>query len=304
MNIYSKPAKKIFLILISGIVALCYSSCTQNPHQDFVESKQGYLFKTCLTHSQSPRPQKGDILVGEITIKLNDSVELFSNFGTPKRLFSIKEPTEGSLDEFFLSVHLNDSVIIISPAEYVCSLIPDLEYRAGDKLYYYFKLHSIISQHQKTEEEQRNETALAEEQATIQAYIEKKHITIPPDSSGLYFRLLKRSSGPLAQPGNKVKVFYTAKLLNDSIVQTNMESVAKQHKLDLSPAILKPFEFILGDDGIITAWTETLIKMKEGEQAQIIVPSRLAYGKEGSRLIPPYTPLVFDLHLISIESQK
>ena len=294
MNFFSKTS---FILLI----ALFLTACTHDPYEGFVETKQGYLFKICTTHSEAPRPQVGDILVGEITVKFNDSTKLFSNLGTPKRLFTVKTPVEGSLDELFLSMHLEDSLIIISPAEYVCSFVTDLDYQAGDKLYYYFKLSGIVSKHQQTEAEKEDETALAEERSSIQQYLEKHRLNIQPDSSGLYFRYLKRHEGTPARLGDKVKVFYTVRMLNDIIVQTNVKSVADRHKLNITPSILRSFDFTLGDDGIISAWTETLLRMCQGDQVQIIVPSKLAYGKEGSRHIPPYTPLVFDLYLSSVE---
>lgn len=287
-----------------GFIALFLAACTHDPYEGFVETKQGYLFKTCTIHSDAPRPRVGDVLVGEITVKLNDSTELFTNAGSPERLFTVKEPVEGNLDELFLSMHLEDSIIIISPAEYVCPFVVDFDYQSGDKLYCYFKLRGIISKHQQTQAEKEDEAALAKEQAAIREYMEKHRLNMQSDSSGLYFRFLKRYEGPTARLGDRVKVFYTVRMLNDSIVQTNVKSVAEQNRLDVAPSVLRSFDFTLGDDGIIAAWTAALVKMHQGDQVQIITPSALAYGKDGSRYIPPYTPLVFDLYLSSIEQKQ
>jgi FKBP-type peptidyl-prolyl cis-trans isomerase FkpA len=52
----------------------------------------------------------------------------------------------------------------------------------------------------------------------------------------------------------------------------------------------------------IEAWDEALRLMRDGTKAKIIAPYELAYGPEGREQIPPYTPLVFDLHINSVGS--
>ena len=46
-----------------------------------------------------------------------------------------------------------------------------------------------------------------------------------------------------------------------------------------------------------------LYKLKKGEKAKIILPSQLAFGDQGSSngVIPPYTPLVYQIEIIDIK---
>jgi peptidyl-prolyl cis-trans isomerase A (cyclophilin A) len=41
--------------------------------------------------------------------------------------------------------------------------------------------------------------------------------------------------------------------------------------------------------------------MTEGEKVTVLIPSKLAYGAMGAgSLIPPFTPLIFDMELVRV----
>nr|XP_022319102.1 peptidyl-prolyl cis-trans isomerase FKBP1B-like [Crassostrea virginica] len=59
----------------------------------------------------------------------------------------------------------------------------------------------------------------------------------------------------------------------------------------------KPHFFVVGEE--IPALNEGVKSMSKGEICQLTATSDLAYGKEGKPgLIPPNTPVVFELHLV------
>ncbi|SFE19047.1 FKBP-type peptidyl-prolyl cis-trans isomerase [Spirosoma endophyticum] len=51
----------------------------------------------------------------------------------------------------------------------------------------------------------------------------------------------------------------------------------------------------------VPGFSEGLAKLKVGEQAIIVFPSRLGYGSDGRSVIPPYAPLRFDIELVSVQ---
>lgn len=57
------------------------------------------------------------------------------------------------------------------------------------------------------------------------------------------------------------------------------------------------YSFVLGQS--IPGFDEGLAKLKVGEKATIILPSKIAYGTTGNGPIPPYAPLRFDIELVS-----
>ena len=73
------------------------------------------------------------------------------------------------------------------------------------------------------------------------------------------------------------------------------------------------YEFKVGDyesdASPITGWHLGLEHFKEGEKGRLIIPYQLAYGESGRYTtknnvsIPPYETLVFDVEVISVESE-
>jgi len=71
---------------------------------------------------------------------------------------------------------------------------------------------------------------------------------------------------------------------------------------DSSRTKRRPFEFDLGKGNVITGWDEALKGVREGTKLQIIVPAKLAYGRQGvsSMGIPPNADLIFKIEVIKI----
>jgi FKBP-type peptidyl-prolyl cis-trans isomerase len=56
----------------------------------------------------------------------------------------------------------------------------------------------------------------------------------------------------------------------------------------------------LGDGAVVKGFEEGLLKLKVGEKATLVFPSTIGYGTTGSGAkIPPYSPLIFTVEIIS-----
>lgn len=54
-------------------------------------------------------------------------------------------------------------------------------------------------------------------------------------------------------------------------------------------------------DSVINGWSSALQQMPVGAKWRLVIPSAQAYGADGAgELIPPYTPLVFEIELLGI----
>lgn len=52
-------------------------------------------------------------------------------------------------------------------------------------------------------------------------------------------------------------------------------------------------------DSVISGWSSALQQMPAGAKWRLVIPSALAYGADGAgELIPPFTPLVFEIELL------
>lgn len=126
-----------------------------------------------------------------------------------------------------------------------------------------------------------------EEMKLLEEYIAANNITVKPTSSGLYYIETLEGSGEQAVGGKTVTVHYTGKLIDGTVFDS---SVGRS-----------PFSFQLGVGKVIPGWDEGVAMMKVGGKATLIIPSSLGYGTSGSGKIPPYSTLIFDVELLSMQ---
>jgi FKBP-type peptidyl-prolyl cis-trans isomerase FkpA len=106
-------------------------------------------------------------------------------------------------------------------------------------------------------------------------------------SSGLVYHEVVQGTGNSPSLTSTVRVHYTGKLSTGIV-------------FDSSHNHGKPIQFGLGQ--VIPGWQEGLQLMKAGGKAVIVIPSELAYGKDGSPPnIPPLATIYFDVELIDVE---
>ena len=111
-------------------------------------------------------------------------------------------------------------------------------------------------------------------------------ITLP---SGLQYKVIKKGAGKTPKATDTVTVNYRGTLINGT-------------EFDSSYLRGQPASFKV--NGVIRGWTEALQLMKEGAEWQLYIPSELAYGERGvGRDIGPYSTLIFEVELISINDQ-
>jgi FKBP-type peptidyl-prolyl cis-trans isomerase FklB len=52
---------------------------------------------------------------------------------------------------------------------------------------------------------------------------------------------------------------------------------------------------------VIKGWTEALTMMPIGSKWELYIPQELAYGSQDTGTIPPFSTLIFEVELLSIE---
>lgn len=127
-----------------------------------------------------------------------------------------------------------------------------------------------------------------EELEKIDDYLKKNNLPSQPDGNGIYWISHQETCEQDVQYGKTIKIKYEGSFLDG-------------RKIDI---LSKPMEFMYGSpDQIIKGLNIVIGEMKKGENAKIIVPSRLAFGEKGSAngTIPPYSSLVYNIEIIDIK---
>jgi len=115
----------------------------------------------------------------------------------------------------------------------------------------------------------------------------KKKEGVITTNSGLQYKVLKAGSGKKATDNSVVTVNYRGRLLDG----TEFDSSYKNGK----PATFNIHRVIPG-------WTEVLKLMREGDKFEVYIPSRLAYGFNGSGdKIGPSEMLIFEIELLKVD---
>jgi peptidylprolyl isomerase len=105
--------------------------------------------------------------------------------------------------------------------------------------------------------------------------------------SGLQFFDIEESNGASPTAGQTVVVHYSGWLEDGTLFDSSVQRGT-------------PFEFVLGQGGVIQGWDEGVTTMQVGGKRQLVIPPELAYGETGSGAIPPGATLIFDIELLEI----
>lgn len=109
-------------------------------------------------------------------------------------------------------------------------------------------------------------------------------------ASGLLYWIRKKGNEVSAGTDDSVLVRYKGTLLDGSV-------------FDQSPASGEPVTFKIAQ--VIPAWKEALSMIGEEGQIVILAHSDLGYkGQRIGRVIPPYSPLIFEIELIDVNQSQ
>lgn len=107
-------------------------------------------------------------------------------------------------------------------------------------------------------------------------------------ASGLEYEILKKGTGPIPTDSNTVKVHYHGTLIDGTVFDSSVDRK--------EPAVFPVNQVIKG-------WTEALKLMPVGSKFKLYVPQELAYGSADRGAIKPFSMLIFEVELLSIEKK-
>ncbi len=125
------------------------------------------------------------------------------------------------------------------------------------------------------------------------ALAKKPVVNVPkgPAPTKLVTKDLVVGTGPTVKAGQTVTVNYVGVLYKNG------------KEFDSSWSRNQPATFPLTSGGVIPGWVQGIPGMKVGGRRELIIPASLAYGSKGSgSTVPPNSPLVFVVDLLSISS--
>ena len=304
-----KKSIKFATLLVAGTAMLC--ACNSGDMAGFKTTENGLYYKFEKQNKDGQQVQEGDVLVGEMTVRF-DTMELFSTNGNATRIAQAMPSFNGGLYEGLIMMHVGDvatfAIEADSLAKYVqpSQMPPSYEPGKGMKLFYEINLQDIVSKDDLAAEQanymQEVQKRQAEEPEEIAEFVKENKITVKPTAEGLYVIVKKKGNGPKVATGKEINVNYTGRLLDGTMFDSSVEGDARSGEIYEPSRTYEPMTYVVGRDKLINGWEQGVMGQPAGTILQLVIPSALAYGPRGAGTqIPPYSPLVFDIEIISVK---
>lgn len=283
--------KKILSLLL--VLSVCSFAFAQNIK--YKKSDKGARY-SILKSNKGERIKLNDVVFIQIRYSTEKDSVLFDSWkmGGPITLKVTKPTFKGDLMDALTLLTANDSAAFLFNADSMFAKtfnMPRPEFvKPGSDLKFVIKVQRVTTEDVlKADEIKVQKEKDMEEIVLIEKYIADNGLTVQTAASGLKYVISNPGTGAKAEAGKTVKVHYTGKLLNGT-------------KFDSSLDRSEPLEFVLGKGMVIQGWDEGIALLSEGGKALLIIPSKIAYGARGAGgVIPPFTPLTFEVELVSVQ---
>jgi FKBP-type peptidyl-prolyl cis-trans isomerase FkpA len=298
-NLFDKmKIKYLGLIILLAII-----SCKPNNEK---RTASGMRYILHAHKDRGRKPVKGDYVTVRMVYRdANDSV-LFDSRVKPARFQLRQSPFAGSMEEGLMELSEGDSATLFVSAdsmyEKVLGPVSDFTVakpKAGSFLKFDVKLARVQNYNEAELEMATNEANMMDAEArTLESYMKEKEIAANAEPEGYFIIRHSEGKGELITPGTTVQINYAGRFLNGNLFDSNVDKG-------------KPYTFTIGAGSVIAGWELAFQKLKQGDKATLIIPSKLAYGKEGLRnpngsvyRVPPYSTLVFDVEVLQAKPAK
>lgn len=244
-------------------------------------------------HDTAAMPKTGDLVGILFSLRAGDSVLIPMS---PNEML-MDSLYNGDIFSAIRMMHVGDSAsFILDGPEFFRHFMQDTVYPFGkDPLYFDVKLYGQMPaaqfQQMRADYEKMMMEKQVEEAESIKKYVADNKINVEPTPEGIYIMTTKKGTGAQPQPMQTVTVHYTGKLLDGTVFDSSVKRG-------------EPFSFMLGARQVIPGWEVAVSRMHVGEKVTVLIPSDFAYGERGNYAIPPFSPLVFDIELLSVKDSE
>ncbi|MEQ8303266.1 MAG: FKBP-type peptidyl-prolyl cis-trans isomerase [Cyclobacteriaceae bacterium] len=254
----------------------------------------------------------GEYILMDIVIKdSNDSVWNDSRNQDVPLILSIQgeevKETEDGIEEIFRLLSKGDSVIFTMTAKdffektWRQPMPPTMD--SSTEFTFYMKLNEILDQAGlQAVEEGMVAKQLQKDIEIIDAHLEEIGIEAQSTPSGLRYFITEEGSGPNAAIGQEVQIHYAGYLLDGTLFDSSMESVARENGSYTEGRPYTPLTLNAGEGQVIAGWEEAMLLMNKGSKMKVWIPSTLAYGpRSRSALIKENSILMFDMEMVDVK---
>ncbi|MEB2779564.1 FKBP-type peptidyl-prolyl cis-trans isomerase [Algoriphagus persicinus] len=306
-----KNSKSLLAILALLVGASTLTSCkkTKVTEKDSIEY-------TYIKEGNEKAPN-GEFLLYNLQITTDSDSVIYSTTDQPfpgyMQANDSMQITNG-MDEIFLNLRKGDSIAFESNAKIIFGgnyppfmkeddvvkvRLGAFEIMNEEAIQIYFEK---VMAAEEIKREERAKERLVEEDKIIQDYIKDNDLTAQKTESGLYYVIEEEGTGDPVAPGTTMTVDYAGYLLDGTLFDTSIESIARENNTFSEGRPYAPLPVTVGMGQVIPGWDEGLLLLKKGSKGKFLIPSPLGYGENGAgAMIPPNSVLVFDVDVADVQ---
>jgi FKBP-type peptidyl-prolyl cis-trans isomerase len=284
-----------------SLLLFAFSFCSFGQTEGYRQNENNLYFKF-FEKNEGKTAVIGDLASLHMVIKAEDGTELKNSYkekGGKPILFPVKVPVfPGDIYEAVTMMAAGDSASFLIPSDSIYQKVfrkplPQ-QVKTGSLLNFTIKVQWIKAQEDMviTEHEvEVDRTQLANEEVAMHKYMEKHQLVMKKTKSGVYIQAHKEGQGDIAVAKKMISFNYVGKFLDDKIFETTYKEGKIGHPLSIT----------VGNQQVIRGWEEAFLEMRAGGIYTVIVPSHMAFGPKGrAGIVPPNTPLVFEITVLSV----
>lgn len=115
--------------------------------------------------------------------------------------------------------------------------------------------------------------------------------------------IIVQEDGVGSRPTSNTVVYtnYTGYLLDETIFDTSIESVARDADIFIENFVYKPFQFTYNSGGVIQGWDIGFGRLRPGSKAVFVIPSPYGYQNRPQNRIPENSVLIFEIDFLGID---
>jgi len=134
--------------------------------------------------------------------------------------------------------------------------------------------------------EKVNKYLVRKENEDIDNYIRRHYWNMTETGSGLRIEITKKGKGSIINRGDYISLEYETRLITGDLVYSSEKDGIKS--------------FVVGHGGVESGLEEAVLLLSKGSEANIIIPSHLAFGLSGDqKRIPSRSTLIYKIKVIN-----
>ena len=292
------------VVILSVLLVFTFSpSCRRSgPFKGYATTSTGLYYKIISLGDGMIRPRYGDYLQLTITYKtIDDSVFLDTYLYNETGMVILpynKSSFKGSFEEGLNKMNEGDTYSFMVKADSLFKKFFNMPMpgflKKDDYVKMEISLNKILTTGEYLDELKKHEVRFVNkelnEKNKLLLFLDTCDANYFSMDSEMYYLPIKQGVGDVVKYGDEVYIHYKGYFLNG----IQFESTYTHNK---------PLQFIFGEeDQVIKGMERALILMNEGAKTKFIIPSQLAYGKNGSStgIIPPFTTVIYEVELLNL----